>query len=387
MNSDGAIRWISHHKVLVLGLVLASTIAGLGGAYTSSPDYSLRAAALVIPGQANIATDENQLLYLDQVSQAGAVLATALQADPELAQYVASPSGAAFIPVHNDADALSTLLASLYRANEGDDWEIIVALNGCTDSSRDIAYSYAQSSGVRVIDLQSASKVAALNAADQIATKYPRAYIDADVQVSADTVRALLSWLSSTTHPHVASPKLRIDTTNADWRTRAYYQIVALSPYTTNSRTGSGIYALNRTGRQRFAHFPDLIADDLFVANQFQDSERVELSSCEFQVDAPPNFRALIDRGVRILAGNLEQMTPEHRARRVTPYEKVRTRAAAFARPVVQNPRLWLPFVVYTWAYATMRIRATKALRQGYVAWNSVRHSHSSRVPNNNEDS
>ena len=68
--------------------------------------------------------------------------------------------------------------------------------NGCTDDTADVARSVP---GVRVVELEEGSKPAALNAGDKAATLWPRLYLDADIQISAAAVLAVLDRLGKGT--------------------------------------------------------------------------------------------------------------------------------------------------------------------------------------------
>lgn len=43
---------------------------------------------------------------------------------------------------------------------------------------------------------------------------------------------------------------------------------------------GTGVFALSRTGRERFNLFPDIIADDGFIRAMFKKEERVSVANC-----------------------------------------------------------------------------------------------------------
>ncbi len=60
--------------------------------------------------------------------------------------------------------------------------------NGCTDRTAEVARSFG---GVRVVEIDTPSKTAALNAADEIATGDVRVYMDADVPADAGLIRRL----------------------------------------------------------------------------------------------------------------------------------------------------------------------------------------------------
>ena len=204
------------------------------------------------------------------------------------------------IPAHNEAALLPRLLREL-RTDAGI-W-VVVSANACSDDTVTLARA-AASDGVHVVETAVPSKAVALNAGDSIAgDRFPRAYVDADVLVSAETLSALADALRKEGGPLVAAPRLRVDTSAASWAARAHYRIWELSDYRRSGHVGSGIYALSAEGRARFGAFPDVIADDRFVQQLFAPAERLTIDE-EFVVRSPATLRAHIRRATRIAAGN-----------------------------------------------------------------------------------
>jgi glycosyltransferase involved in cell wall biosynthesis len=72
--------------------------------------------------------------------------------------------------------------------------DIIVVANGCTDDTAEVAASFGPA--VRVLTLPAASKQDALTAGDRAAADFPRIYVDADLELRADDIRALTAALS-----------------------------------------------------------------------------------------------------------------------------------------------------------------------------------------------
>src|SRR4051812_46956466 len=93
------------------------------------------------------------------------------------------------IPAHNEAAVIGRCLSGLTQGAAPGELEIIVVCNGCTDGTAHIARSFGQD--VRVVETQIASKAAALNLGDEVASGFPRFYVDADVRLPLDSVRAV----------------------------------------------------------------------------------------------------------------------------------------------------------------------------------------------------
>ncbi|GGN09637.1 glycosyl transferase [Halarchaeum nitratireducens] len=96
------------------------------------------------------------------------------------------------VPVYNDPDGLSTTVESLL-AQDTDDYEIVVADNGSTDETSDIAAAFADSEPrVRhVVEGDVQSSYAARNAGIEAAAGDVIAFVDADMWVERDYVRGV----------------------------------------------------------------------------------------------------------------------------------------------------------------------------------------------------
>lgn len=300
----------------------------------------------------------------------------------------ARPLAAIIIPAHNEEGVIARLLRSIVAEAEPGEFEIIVAANGCSDGTAQAARNAGQ--GITVLDLPEPSKVAALNAGDAAATVFPRIYVDADVMVSAETLRALArvlsdddgtgsssaggqaagSVLAPAPGPLAAAPALKTDLAGASWFVRAHYRIWELTDYRTRGHIGSGIYALSREGRQRFGRFPDVIADDRYVQQLFTLSERMTLPEHTFTVHSPKTLRALLRRATRAAAGNLQLQA------RASEMESLHPQAAAapasgsgsqanLLRRVLPKPALWPALAVYCTAYLVPRVLAVRKIRSG----------------------
>lgn len=207
------------------------------------------------------------------------------------------------IPAHNEASVIGRCLAALLEGLEGSQFEIIVVCNGCADDTAAIARSY---SGVKVIELDVASKVAALNAGDQAASGFPRAYIDADIQLrGGDLLRALQEF--ETPGVEIVAPRLHVDLSRSNVMVKAFYGIWMRLPYFADGQmVGSGVFILSQAGRQRFGEFPQIIADDGYVRSLFGGQERRTANGCRFTIFAPQNLSDLIKIKSRVRFGNME---------------------------------------------------------------------------------
>lgn len=211
-------------------------------------------------------------------------------------------AGAVIIPAHNEAAVLGRALAALGFPDDNSALEVVVACNGCTDGTAEIARGFR---GVTVIETEMASKTAALNAGDRAATLWPRVYVDADVEVPVPALQATLEALS---HDGIlcARPSFVYQTERASWAVRAYYRARNRIPHVSRSMWGAGIYGLSREGHERMGDFPALAADDCYIDSLFADGEKTILDSVPVTVRTPRTARALLTVLKRVYRSNSE---------------------------------------------------------------------------------
>lgn len=260
---------------------------------------------------------------------------------------------AVIIPAHNEAALVSRTIQALL-AEKGDDDEIIVVCNGCTDRTEEICRRFEPA--VRVLSTSVASKVHALNLGDQHAGAFPRIYIDADVVLERGTLQKLKAALESGEHRAVA-PVPVMDFTASSWAVRAYYAIWLALPYCRQGMMGAGVYALSEEGRRRFDEFPDLIADDGYVRALFKEHERGSVEGAFAKVRAPVSLRWLVKIKTRSRLGQMQLAVrfPELVANEEKAY-------ASGIGKVLMNPLKWPAGAVYFYVALVSRILAKRQL-------------------------
>ena len=266
------------------------------------------------------------------------------------------------IPAHNEEAVIARLLRQLIDTDVDERLEICVVANGCTDRTVEVAA--AVSERVQVISIDRSSKPAALNAGDGYATTFPRAYVDADVMVTADALLSVADRLSKG-GALVGAPRLQVDSRDSNRSVRQYFRIWELSDYRRSGLVGSGLYVLTEAGRARFDSFPDIIADDLYVLRHFAAAERLSLPDRSFTIAAPKDLRSLIRRQTRIAAGNYDllRLFPD------LPGGPGRSQSNLLER-VARRPWLWPSFPAYVIGYALPRLRARRNENRGLTtAW------------------
>jgi glycosyltransferase involved in cell wall biosynthesis len=260
-------------------------------------------------------------------------------------QFVAS----VVIPAHNEASVIGRLLGSLPSQTGRGRVQVVVACNGCTDNTADVARSF----GATVVEVKTSSKIAALNAADDVAVAYPRLYIDADIIVTARTIIDLIEALS-VGDILCAAPPSRMELAGRPWTVRAYFRVWKSVMVARDGYVGSGVYAVSMKGRERFGRFPNIIADDLFVRNVFARAERRVISTEPTVVEAPRTLRALLRRRIRVCLGNSQLST--HAEYRSLPGNV--EPSSPWWRAVLANPALIPASFVYASVNSLARIAA-----------------------------
>src|SRR3954454_17566308 len=109
------------------------------------------------------------------------------------------------IPAHDEEAVIGRCLEAFLPGLGAGEAAVVVAANGCHDRTVEIARRFA---GVEVLDLPAPSKTQALNAADDVLDVFPRIYLDADIVVTANALRAMAAALAGP-EPRVAAPQIR----------------------------------------------------------------------------------------------------------------------------------------------------------------------------------
>lgn len=258
--------------------------------------------------------------------------------------------GAVIIPAYNEAAVIERTLYPLSEAAAGGFIELIVVCNGCTDATADVARSIP---GAKVLELVEGSKPAALNAGDEAATLWPRLYLDADIQISAGAVLAVLDRLARG-DVLAARPDCTYDTDGASAVVRCYYRTRQRLPQHKTAMWGAGAYGLSAEGHERFGAFPMVTGDDFFVDNQFASHEKVVVPTEPSVVRTPADAKSLLAILRRSYRGKVELSSVDRRGL----FERLRGTGAHTAVAVVRavdGPRSAADACVYLGMALTKR--------------------------------
>lgn len=266
------------------------------------------------------------------------------------------------LPAHNESAVIERALRALTDGAEPGEIEILVVANGCSDDTADRARAFDRQP-VRVLETEIGSKPNALNMGDAEAAGFPRIYADTDVDLPIATVRVIAEALSDGS-TMLVSPRMEIDLRSRGWAVRAYYAIWTRLPY-YKQKIG-GVYALSEAGRARFEKFPDLIADDTFVAVQFSPDEQRVLQDATFRMTPPESIAQLIHIEVRRHSGSheLAERYPELMQQR-------RGAQRGGLKSLLPKVWLWPAMAVYLYVKLTARARLKAARKRGEASnWN-----------------
>lgn len=210
------------------------------------------------------------------------------------------PGGSIVIPAHDEESVIDRTLRTLL-AGLPDEVDVVVACNGCTDATATVA---ARHERVRVLDLPTPGKTGALRAAEAVAGPLPRIYLDADIDLTGRAAAAVLAALAA--GAVAARPPIRFDTSASGWLVRRYYAAKLRVPSVMAELCGGGAYGLSATARSRFEEYPEITADDLFIARIVQPAEVSIVPTDPLVVRVPTTARALLKILRRSVRGNQE---------------------------------------------------------------------------------
>jgi len=265
------------------------------------------------------------------------------------------------IAAHNEAAVIGRCLDALLGEAAPGEFDVTVVANGCTDDTAAVAAR----PGVRVVDLATAGKAAALNAGDAASVGFPRVYLDADIVLTTAAVRSLAGALGGAAG--AATVGRQLDLTGRPLLVRAYFAVHGRLPVFRDGLFGRGVVALSEAGRARFERFPALVADDLFLDSLFTQAEKRHVTSYAARVATPRRTGDLVRRLVRVRGGNAAMRAASANGEVAAP---VRSAARlSWLRDVVL-PRPWLaPAAV---CYVAITVAAAVAARRaadGGAAW------------------
>ena len=265
------------------------------------------------------------------------------------------------IAAHNEGAVIEATLRSVLNNQLDRPLQVIVVANGCSDDTAEKARKF--SPQVEVIETPVGNKINAINLGDRAAKYFPRAFLDADCQLSENLLARVAEEFEDA-DVRIVAPGVKYVYEGQNPFLAGYYQLWRSLPYVRRNTMARGFYAIDRKLRQRYVEFPALIADDKFIRNLTKPSERRVAANCYTTVYLPANFRDLLKVKTRWTFGNLE--LAERRPDLNVNDQGEHHGAFAF---VLARPWLWVnvPTFLFVWWYA--RRAARKKLAEKRAGW------------------
>ena len=259
------------------------------------------------------------------------------------------PQATIIIPAHNEASVIGRCLESIYNTIKPGEFEVIVVCNGCTDDTAKVVTT--RFPIVKVLETPVASKIDALNYADAEARYFPRIYLDADLTVSADSLKALIRPLQDR-KALTSCGRMEIDASRSNAVVKAFYRVWQYNSYFEQGKFG-GLFSVSERGHARITPFPHVINDDELVRRKFCTFDRAYVENCSFTMTAPMTLEGLIKIRLRAIRGTvqIEKMGyPNSDGTSLKRFSK-------FIARVTRKPSVWLSLPVYLMLSGYIRIK------------------------------
>ncbi len=176
------------------------------------------------------------------------------------------------IAAHNEGRVIEHTLTSILANRLDRPLQIIVVANGCTDDTAAKARAFAPA--VEVIETPVGNKAQALNLGDRAAKYFPRAFMDADVELSPTVLQSIADAFNDP-NCRIAAPGCQHRYRGRNPLLRGYYHLWSSLPYVKRDMMARGFFAIDQELRSRFEEFPSLTADDKFTRSLAKADERL----------------------------------------------------------------------------------------------------------------
>jgi hypothetical protein len=204
------------------------------------------------------------------------------------------------VPAHNEEAVIAATLRRLLDGSAPGEFDVIVVANACSDGT---AAAARQVDGVRVLESPVPGKPNALRLGDAACATFPRIYLDADVELSAQSVRQLAE---ASTAPGVlaCAPVPHLDLAGVSGLAKRVHRVHDALIGPNRALAGAGCYLLTEPGHARVFPMPDVISDDGLVHGSFAPHERVVVRTAGSLVRPARTVSAYLNRRVRVRRGN-----------------------------------------------------------------------------------
>lgn len=262
------------------------------------------------------------------------------------------------IPAYNEASVIAGTLKALLRGALPGEFEVIVVCNGCYDNTAETARIAAPEA--RVYELEEASKTKALNMGVSAAEAGPVVFLDADIKVSAQSVRQLvhrLNWSGA----FLAYGQARFHTQQSGWAVKAFYTAWQQNPYFDKKKMG-GFFAVSASGLEALGAIPDVTNDDEYVRRRLMKNS-VWVDAAPYQIEAPRDLASLVKVRSRVYRGNKGLADAALDA----PEGKAEGTARMFAGRLAKNPKFWPGACVFAGVAVAAHLR--NRMSDNHTVW------------------
>jgi hypothetical protein len=154
-----------------------------------------------------------------------------------------------------------------------------------------------------VLETPTPGKANALRLGDEACRTFPRVYLDADVELTSESVRSLVA---AAQRPGVlaCAPDVAWNVEGATWLARRIHRVHEQLIAPSRALAGVGVYVLTEEGHARAFPMPDVLSDDGWVHATFAPGERVVVPEATSLVRPARTISAHLDRRVRVRLGN-----------------------------------------------------------------------------------
>jgi glycosyltransferase involved in cell wall biosynthesis len=203
------------------------------------------------------------------------------------------------VPAHNEEAVIAGNLRRLLDGTTPGEFDVVVVANACSDRTAELA----RETGVRVLETPTSGKANALRLGDEACRTFPRVYLDADVELTAESVRALVA---ASRRPSVlaCAPVVLWNVEGATWVARRTHHVHEQLIAPSRVLAGAGVYVLTEEGHARAFPVPDVLSDDGWVHANFAPGERIVVPEATSLVRPARTVSAHLNRRVRVRLGN-----------------------------------------------------------------------------------
>ena len=264
------------------------------------------------------------------------------------------------IPAHNEENLIDQTLQGVV-ADRIEDLEIVVVVNGSSDATAERARNFGH--GIRVIETSTPGKCNALNLGEEHLTRFPRVFLDADIELRPGTLRTIIE--AARDELHIVSPTPSFDLTGASLAVRLYKRAERFNPYFgTGAPNGSGCFVLTEQGRGRWAKFPEIVADDGFVQGHFKTGERGSVAGTTAIVQQPRDLKSLLAVMTRARRGGFELQTKFPNL-----MQNHESHVAGMLKRLLVRPWEWPAMLMYGYVRIVERVIAKRQIARGETGW------------------